>query len=184
MSLDGFIAAAGHVMDWGDGRQLADFVEPDDFHAVAAATGAMLVGRRTSDVGDRMPAEEPGSVDYPFSGPVFVLTHRPPEAPDQGITYLAGDIGEAVATARRAAAARTSRSSAPTWPRSAWSAASSTRFSSMFCRCCSATASRSRRRASPGSTWSRSARRGRATPPGAALHPLSRAVQSISRRRA
>jgi dihydrofolate reductase len=103
MSLDGFIAAPGHVMDWGSGRTLADFVDPDDFAEVAAATGAMLVGRRTSDVGARMEAEEPGSVDYPFSGPVFVLTHSPPESPGPGVTYLSGDIGEAVATARRAA---------------------------------------------------------------------------------
>ena len=104
MSLDGFIAAPGHVMDWGSGRTLADFVDPDDFNAVAAATGAMLVGRRTSDVGERMRAEDPGSVDYPFSGPVFVLTHRPPEPPaSAGVTYLSGDIEEAVATARAAA---------------------------------------------------------------------------------
>src|SRR6476469_7263122 len=103
MSLDGFIAAAGHVMDWGEGRQLTDFVGPDEFHEIAAATGAMLVGRRTADVGDRMEAEKPGSVDYPFSGPVFVLTHRPLEPPAPGITYLTGDIGEAVATARSAA---------------------------------------------------------------------------------
>ncbi len=103
MSLDGFIAAAGHVMDWGAGRQLGDFVDPDDFHEIAAATGAMLVGRRTADVGARMEAEKPGRVDYPFSGPVFVLTHRPPEPSTPGITYLSGDIGEAVATARRAA---------------------------------------------------------------------------------
>lgn len=104
MSLDGFIAAPGHVMDWGGGRALADFVDPDDFHAVAAATGAMLVGRRTMDVGERMRAEEPGSVDYPFSGPVFVLTHRPPSGPQESpVTYLSGDIGEAVATARSAA---------------------------------------------------------------------------------
>ncbi|HKN08493.1 MAG TPA: dihydrofolate reductase family protein [Pseudomonadota bacterium] len=106
MSLDGFIAAAGHVMDWGAGRQLADFVGPDEFHEIAAATGAMLVGRRTADVGERMEAEKPGSVDYSFSGPVFVLTHRPPEPPNPGITYLTGDIGEAVATARSAAGAK------------------------------------------------------------------------------
>src|SRR5689334_9296464 len=103
MSLDGFIAAPGHVMDWGDGRQLADFVGPDEFHEIAAATGAMLVGRRTADVGARMQAEDPGSVDYPFSGPVFVLTHRPPEPPAPAVTYLSGDIADAVATARRAA---------------------------------------------------------------------------------
>jgi dihydrofolate reductase len=103
MSLDGFIAATGHVMDWGAGRQLADFVGPDEFREITAATGAMLVGRRTSDVGDRMQAEKPGSVDYPFSGPVFVLTHRPPDPPAPDTTYLSGDIGEAVATARSGA---------------------------------------------------------------------------------
>jgi dihydrofolate reductase len=103
MSLDGFIAAPGHVMDWGAGRQLADFVGADEFHEIAAATGAMLIGRRTADVGARMEAEEPGRVDYPFSGPMFVLTHRPPEPPDPHVTYLSGDIGDAVATARSAA---------------------------------------------------------------------------------
>jgi dihydrofolate reductase len=103
MSLDGFIAAPGHVMDWGDGRQLVDFIGPAKLREIAAATGAMLVGRRTSDVGDRMAAEKPGSVDYPVSGPIFVLTHRPPTPPAPGITYLSGDIEEAVATARRGA---------------------------------------------------------------------------------
>jgi dihydrofolate reductase len=102
MSLDGFIAGPGHTMDWGAGR-LADFVAPDDIAEIAAATGAMLIGRQTWAVGDSMEADEPGSVDYPFSGPFFVLTHRPPEPPDPTATYLAGDIGEAVATARDAA---------------------------------------------------------------------------------
>ena len=71
MSLDGFIAGPGHTMDWGGGRPLADFVAPDDVAEIAAATGAMLIGRRTWDVGDKMGAEEPGSVDYPFTGPFF-----------------------------------------------------------------------------------------------------------------
>jgi dihydrofolate reductase len=34
---------------------------------------------------------------------VFVLTHAPPDPPDAAVTFLTGDIGEAVATARRAA---------------------------------------------------------------------------------
>jgi dihydrofolate reductase len=63
----------------------------------------MLVGRRTWEVGDRMKAEEPGGVDYPFSGPVFLLTHRPLEPPNPVVTILTGDIGEAVATALDAA---------------------------------------------------------------------------------
>jgi dihydrofolate reductase len=40
---------------------------------------------------------------YPFNGPLFVLTHRPPDPPDPEVTYLSGDIGEAVATALDAA---------------------------------------------------------------------------------
>ena len=101
MSLDGFIAGPDDAMEW-----VAELVAPEDLREQAAATGAMLVGRRTADVGERMQAEQPGSVDYPFSGPVFVLTHRPPQRPDAKVTYLAGDIGEAVATARGAAGAK------------------------------------------------------------------------------
>jgi dihydrofolate reductase len=103
MSLDGFIAAPGDSMDWGGGRALADFVAPEDFADIAGATGAMLVGRRTWEVGDKMEAEEPGSVDYPFTGPMFLLSHRPLDPPDPAVTILSGDIGEAVATARAAA---------------------------------------------------------------------------------
>lgn len=103
MSLDGFIAGPGHSMDWGSGRALADFVAPEDFAAVAAATGAMLVGRRTWEVGQRLKTEEPGSVDYPFTGPMFVLTHRPLEPPNPEVRILTGGIEEAVATALNAA---------------------------------------------------------------------------------
>jgi dihydrofolate reductase len=103
MSLDGFIAGPGDSMDWEDGRALADFVAPDDLAEVAAATGAMLVGRRTWEVGERMAAEEPGDADYPFSGSMFLLTHRPLVPPNPSVTVLTGDIGEAVATALAAA---------------------------------------------------------------------------------
>jgi len=103
MSLDGFIAGPGDDMGWGGKRSLADYVAPEDFAAIAAATGAMLVGRRTWEVGDKMEAEEPGSVDYPFSGPMFLLTHRPLDPPDPEVTILTGDIGEAVAIALDAA---------------------------------------------------------------------------------
>jgi dihydrofolate reductase len=106
MSLDGFIAGPGDSMDWGGGRPLADFVAPEDLAEVAAATGAMLVGRRTWEVGARMEAEDPGRTDYPFTGPMFLLTHRPLEPPDDGVTIMSGDIGAAVATALDAAGGR------------------------------------------------------------------------------
>ena len=95
MSLDGFIAGPGDAMDW-----VFDFMAPDEFPEVAAATGAMLIGRRTYEVGNMMKAANPSDVGYPFSGPMFVLTHEPP---DPAVTFLTGEIGEAVATARSAA---------------------------------------------------------------------------------
>jgi dihydrofolate reductase len=105
MSLDGFIAGPSDSMDW-----IFDFMAPDApwLTEIAAATGAMLVGRRTDEVGDRMDAEKErgassGDEGYPFHGPTFVLTHRPPDPPAPGVTYLSGDIGEAVATALEAA---------------------------------------------------------------------------------
>jgi len=104
MSLDGFIAAPGDAMDW-----IFDFVAPDSPAVVeiAAATGAMLVGRRTHEVGKRMTANmEPGDEGYSVSSPVFVLTHEPPDPPDPGVTFLTGDIGDAVATALAAAGGR------------------------------------------------------------------------------
>src|SRR4029453_14638122 len=62
-----------------------------------------LVGRRTWDVGDRMEEEEPGTVDYPFSGSMFLLTHRPLAPPRPGATVPTADIREAGATALDAA---------------------------------------------------------------------------------
>lgn len=105
MSLDGFIAGPGDAMDW-----IFDFMAPDApwLSEIAAATGAMLIGRRTHEVGNRMHAgKERGSAArderYPFAGPLFVLTHEPPDPPDPELTFLTGDIEEAVATALDAA---------------------------------------------------------------------------------
>ena len=94
MSLDGFIAGPGGAMDW-----IIEYNEKYSFPEVMAATGAMLVGRGTYEVAKRMSAEDT-SYD---GGPVFVLTHRPPDEPDPGVTFLTGDLVEAVATARAAA---------------------------------------------------------------------------------
>ena len=98
ISLDGFIAGPGDAMDW-----IFDFVAPDEFPEIAAATGAMLIGRRTYEVGKKMATENTSEVSYPFSGPVFVLTHEPPDPPDPGVRFLTGDLTEAVATALDAA---------------------------------------------------------------------------------
>ncbi len=82
-------------MEW-----IFDFVAPDEFPEIAAATGAMLFGRRTYEVAKDMDARD---TEYPFSGPQFVLTHQLPDVPDTAVTFLTGDIGQAVATALDAA---------------------------------------------------------------------------------
>lgn len=94
MSLDGFIAGPGHAMDWVFEHLTADAV-PE----VMAATGAMLIGRGTYEVGKRM---ADGDATYD-GGAKFVLTHEPPDAPDPTVTFLTCGLEEAVATARGAA---------------------------------------------------------------------------------
>ena len=117
---------------------------PEDFAEAAAATGAMLVGRRTWDVGNKMEAEEPGSTDYPFTGPIFLLTHRPLEPPDPNVTILTGDIGDAVATALNAAGGKNLEILGADVAAQRCGEGSSMRSSCISCRWCSATASRSR----------------------------------------
>lgn len=94
MSLDGFIAGPDHAMDW-----VMEYAGEYSYSEVMQATGAMLVGRVTYEVGKRMSG---GDAEYE-GGPVFVLTHRPPDEPEHGATFLTGDLAEAVATARAAA---------------------------------------------------------------------------------
>ena len=50
-----------------------------------------------------MRAADPGSPDYPFSGAMFLLSHRPLDPPDPAVRVLSGDIDAAVATALAAA---------------------------------------------------------------------------------
>lgn len=94
MSLDGFIAGPDDAMGW-----IMEYAQEFAFPEVEEATGAMLVGRGTYEVGKRMST---GDAEYD-GGPVFVLTHRPPDEPDPGVTFLGCDLDEAVATARAAA---------------------------------------------------------------------------------
>jgi dihydrofolate reductase len=81
MSLDGFIAGPDHAMDW-----ILDLMSADP--EAMAATGAMLIGRGTYEVGKQM-ADEDTTYD---GGAEFVLTHQPPDEPDPGVTFLTCDI--------------------------------------------------------------------------------------------
>jgi dihydrofolate reductase len=102
MSLDGFIAGPNHEMDWvfehgaGSDELVKELIE---------TTGAILAGRGSYDVGRHSTRSETSA---PFggawSGPQFVLTHNPPDdEQDPSITFIAGEIRTAVATAMDAA---------------------------------------------------------------------------------
>lgn len=56
LSLDGFIA--GHPREAHNWPRMSRFVASAHLAEIAAATGAMLIGRRTWEVGDSMEAQE------------------------------------------------------------------------------------------------------------------------------
>ena len=102
-SLDGFIAGRGGDMSWmsgliGPNPTVDDLV--DDI-------GALLVGRRTYGGDDpyRGTEAEGEAFGGAWSGPQFVLTHRPPPEPVEGVTFV-GDLDAAVAAASAAAGDR------------------------------------------------------------------------------
>jgi dihydrofolate reductase len=96
MSLDGFIAGPGHALDW-----IFEHTESDPaLEEVMHSAGAMLGGRRTYD---SAPREEQEAYGGAWDGRLFVLTHQPPADPDPRVTFLTGDLRDAVATALDAA---------------------------------------------------------------------------------
>ena len=101
MSLDGFVAGPNDDMSWVFGVKARS---RDTVDAILSSTGALLVGRRTQDVEDRLP---PGFYGGAFRGPFFVLRHDPPPEPPvvKGVTGRFLDVGieEAVTIAKEAA---------------------------------------------------------------------------------
>jgi dihydrofolate reductase len=99
MSLDGFVADPEGKIDWAFG-----FGGTSDVRAIIDSIGAALAGRRGYDQGMMRGAKLYGGM---WSGPQFVLTHRPADPPpDPSITFLRGSLSEAVATARAAAGSK------------------------------------------------------------------------------
>ena len=105
MSLDGFIAGPGDAMEW-----IFKYSYPqDEIEAVIRSTGALLVGRRSYEVGreKNAPPEAQKPYEGAWYGPQFVLTHDPPEfSDDPSITFLSGDISIVVNRALEAAAGK------------------------------------------------------------------------------
>lgn len=101
MSLDGFIAGPDDDMQWVFGP---DSGPSPTVEMILRSTGALLVGRRTQDVEDRL---QPGFYGGAFRGPFLVLRHDAPAQPPvvKGVTgrFIDVDIKEAVALAKQAA---------------------------------------------------------------------------------
>ncbi|GAB3974505.1 dihydrofolate reductase family protein [Plantactinospora veratri] len=100
MSLDGFIAGPGGDMSWLT-RYLGPNPTIDD---LIGKVGAILAGNRSYGGDDpyRDTPQEGEAFGGGWSGPQFVLTHRPPERPVPGATFVA-DLASAVAAAGSAA---------------------------------------------------------------------------------
>jgi dihydrofolate reductase len=99
MSLDGFIAGPGRDMSW-----LSEYLGPDPtVDALIDDIGALLVGNRTfgGDDPDKGTDRE-GAFGGQWSGPQFVLTHRPPDTQVPGVTFV-DNLEQAVDAAKAAA---------------------------------------------------------------------------------
>jgi dihydrofolate reductase len=103
MSLDGFVADArgsvGHLYP-----DLAALRGTAYMNAAIDETGAVLMGRRTFEMGD--PDSFVGN--YEFQVPIFVLTHHPPARPPKqderlSFTFVPDGIDSAIAKASAAA---------------------------------------------------------------------------------
>jgi dihydrofolate reductase len=103
MSLDGFVADADGNVDrlYAD---LADLQGSTYMTDTIAATGAVIMGRKTFEMGD--PDSYVGT--YEFQVPIFVLTHHPPRIPPKQddrltFTFMRDGVASVVAQARAAA---------------------------------------------------------------------------------
>jgi dihydrofolate reductase len=106
MSLDGFVADTG-----GDVSRLyadfAAFAGSESMAATIAATGAVVMGRRTFEMGDA----DSYVGNYEFQVPIFVVTTHPPAQPPKQddrltFTFVETGVASAVTQARGAAGER------------------------------------------------------------------------------
>jgi dihydrofolate reductase len=103
MSLDGFIAGPGGDMSWLTEHIGGPNPVADDF---VGKIGALLVGARTFHGDDpNRGTDKEGAFGGTWTGPQFVLTHRPPARPVPGVTFV-DDLTRGLAAAKAAAGDR------------------------------------------------------------------------------
>ncbi|GAA2793799.1 dihydrofolate reductase family protein [Kribbella solani] len=103
MSVDGFIAGPGGDMQW-----MRPYLGPNpEVDALIPRIGSLLVGRRSHDGDDPHKGEtgEGEAFGGGWSGPMYVVTHRVPDAPEPGVTYV-NDFARALAAAKESAGDR------------------------------------------------------------------------------
>ncbi|GIP23795.1 dihydrofolate reductase family protein [Paenibacillus sp. J22TS3] len=107
MSLDGYISGlsgqSSGLHDWFYHRN--DLRNAQIIDEMVLGTGAIVMGRRTYELGDHMD----GFVHNPFRVPHFVLTHSTPERPAKGNTrfvFVTDGTHSAAVQAKEAAGGR------------------------------------------------------------------------------
>jgi dihydrofolate reductase len=100
MSLDGFIAPQDDSAEWMFGHRPAGPLGAETMRR----TGAILSGRRGLELGNRPGTGARAIYGGAWSGPVFVLTHRPaasrarsaafPTSPERKVTPSTGSAGD------------------------------------------------------------------------------------------
>jgi dihydrofolate reductase len=115
MSVDGFIAGPQDSMDWvvaqwsdgGENTRDIDVQRSSAADQVLESAGAILGGRRWYDVAVQKFDGYDGIYGGQWHGPVFVLTHRKPDADHHpAITFLSDGLRDAIVTAMAAAAGK------------------------------------------------------------------------------
>ncbi|MEV0800528.1 dihydrofolate reductase family protein [Kribbella sp. NPDC050281] len=100
MSVDGFITGPDGDMQW-----MRPYLGPNpEVDELIPRIGSILAGRRSHDGDDPHKGEagEGQAFGGGWSGPLFVLTHRPPNGPEPGVTYV-DEFAKALSMAREAA---------------------------------------------------------------------------------
>lgn len=109
VSLDGYVAGPAASMEFLRGLSF----DPAILDRSVATVGAVLAGRTSLDITAERGLVKP--YGGAWSGPIFILTHHPDDAPDlPGFIVLGGTLAEAVATAREAAGGKNVEVHSPT----------------------------------------------------------------------